>query len=579
MACDQFQEHPANVQEKNWNVDNWTNEVFKFERDTLIKNKLGLIVNKRYEIVQRIDAGAFGATYIGEDLHNNRQRVAVKFDTGRPEYKKSKRDENHLKYEFEVYKSALYEDGYEAIEGYAQVYWFGYQYKHNILVMELLGASVASLFNFCDRKFGWQTILSLAQQMLQRIRHLHYRGFIHRDIKPENFLMGLDQKETTCYLIDFGLARRYRYRNSEDRTLKHIPFRRGRSFIGTAKYASINSHRNMELARRDDIESLGYVIIELINGNLPWKNICRRHQINKQQTYQRIRISKEQANWKEICPSMAEFMKYSKELNFSEEPDYDKILFMLRKGLSEQPCNEFEILGPKCDNCKAQEQKSAKDNVDAVDALTSLIAATSLNTGCPTVRGVYNVPTSSQSNVEPCHQNVHSDVIKTNLSAQTELRTSVSPASSMKTREEEETESVSSCQNCRQHQRQYFDQESVGGLKLSWQIWRDSNPENRFEYDNRFGWTLPMAPQPGQLPPIVPPYPPPNIKKTAWVNVYTIPPPSFPFPPPSQLYAPINICPPFFPAGIIPSHFNGPPPFPPPFCVVPRHPGTPFVPT
>jgi serine/threonine protein kinase len=104
----------------------------------------------------------------------------------------------------------------------------------------------------------------------------------------ENFLMGLPPgRESTLYLIDFGLARRYRfafsivlqstfyfsisYREGENRTLTHIPYRRGRSFIGTAKYASLNSHKNIELSRRDDLESLAYVLIELINGHLPWK--------------------------------------------------------------------------------------------------------------------------------------------------------------------------------------------------------------------------------------------------------------------------------------------------------------------
>lgn len=76
---------------KQWKVDSWSNEVFKYEQDTLIKNKLGLIVHKRYEIIQRIDAGAFGSTYIAEDLESNRERVAVKFDTGRPEWRRCKR--------------------------------------------------------------------------------------------------------------------------------------------------------------------------------------------------------------------------------------------------------------------------------------------------------------------------------------------------------------------------------------------------------------------------------------------------------------------------------------------------------
>lgn len=114
----------------------------------MINNKIGLTINHRYEIVQSIDSGSYGAIFVAEDLQNNRNRVAVKFDCA------SKDD--HLKYEYEVYKSALYEDGIEKVEGFPKVFWFGQEYGHNILAMELLGPPIASLFNFCERKFGWQ---------------------------------------------------------------------------------------------------------------------------------------------------------------------------------------------------------------------------------------------------------------------------------------------------------------------------------------------------------------------------------------------------------------------------------------
>lgn len=316
--------------------------------------------------------------------------------------------------------------------------------------------------------------------MLHRIRHLHLRGFIHRDVKPENFLMGLSHNEITCYLIDFGLARRYRFRHPDDRTLRHIPFRRGRSFIGTAKYSSTNSHRNVELSRRDDLESLGYVIIELINGHLPWRNICRRNQANKHLTYQKIKAAKEQVNWKEACPSMFEYMKYCRELQFAEEPDYDKVLHTLRKALMEE-VEDKPINGPKCDACKEMKDSMTtslpecvwkEEQGEDVEDLAGLLKSTSLRN-----------PTT-QSSFELNQNHLSSDMIKPNLSAQAELRTSISP-NSVKTREDD-VESVTSCQNCRNRQQLFFDQACVGGQKLSWQIWRDSTPENRFEYDNRF---------------------------------------------------------------------------------------------
>jgi len=166
----------------------------------------------RWQIVQSIASGSYGAIFVAEDLLTRgptRERVAVKFD-------EACRDD-HLKYEYEVYKSVLYDDGTpDTGVGFPRVHWYGHEFGHNILVMELLGAPVASLFAFCDRKFGRRTIYSIGEQMIKRIRHLHLRGFIHRDVKPENFLAGLGaERESTCYLIDFGLARRYRFRDGE----------------------------------------------------------------------------------------------------------------------------------------------------------------------------------------------------------------------------------------------------------------------------------------------------------------------------------------------------------------------------
>lgn len=101
---------------------------------------------------------------------------------------------------------------------------------------------------------------------LGTIARLHAKNFVHRDIKPENFLMGLGKKSHIVHMIDFGLAKRYR----DGKTHQHIPYKENKNLTGTARYASVNAHLGIEQSRRDDLESIGYVLVYLANGNLPW---------------------------------------------------------------------------------------------------------------------------------------------------------------------------------------------------------------------------------------------------------------------------------------------------------------------
>ncbi|KAA0195488.1 hypothetical protein HAZT_HAZT010269 [Hyalella azteca] len=212
-----------------------------------------------------------------------------------------------LLYESKVYK--ILQGGV----GIPHIRWFGQEQSYNILVMDLLGPSLEDLFNFCSRRFTMKTVLMLADQMIARVEFIHTKNFIHRDIKPDNFLMGIGRHCNKLFLIDFGLAKKYR----DTRTRTHIPYREDKNLTGTARYASINAHLGIEQSRRDDIESLGYVLMYFNRGSLPWQGLKAA---TKKQKYEKI--SEKKMSTPAFPAEFAMYLNYCRGLRFDEPPDY-----------------------------------------------------------------------------------------------------------------------------------------------------------------------------------------------------------------------------------------------------------------
>ncbi|KAG5547173.1 hypothetical protein RHGRI_013000 [Rhododendron griersonianum] len=116
----------------------------------------------------------------------------------------------------------------QIIAGIPNMRWFGVEGDYNVLVMDLLGHSLEDLFNLCSRKFSLKTVLMLADQMINLVEFVHSRSFLHRDIKPDNFLMGLGRRAKQVYIIDFGLAKKYR----DIKTHQHVPYSLVTSLVG-----------------------------------------------------------------------------------------------------------------------------------------------------------------------------------------------------------------------------------------------------------------------------------------------------------------------------------------------------------
>lgn len=194
--------------------------------------------------------------------------------------------------------------------------------------MELLGKTLETLFNYCKRKFTIKTVLLLLDQMVRSLERLHARSYIHRDIKPENFVMGRGDKEGTVYLIDFGLSKRFR----DHITGLHIPYRVHKTFIGTARYTSINAHFGIEQSRRDDLESLGNVLLYFLKGSLPWQNT---KETNKDRRYEKIMKIKIDTPITSLCKDIPgefqQYMTYCRGMKFNQRPDYRYILRIFRQ--------------------------------------------------------------------------------------------------------------------------------------------------------------------------------------------------------------------------------------------------------
>eukprot|EP00252_Welwitschia_mirabilis_P020872 TRINITY_DN5212_c0_g1_i1.p1 TRINITY_DN5212_c0_g1~~TRINITY_DN5212_c0_g1_i1.p1 ORF type:complete len:312 (+),score=46.69 TRINITY_DN5212_c0_g1_i1:465-1400(+) len=274
---------------------------------------MDLVVGKKYRLGRKIGSGSFGQIYLGVNIRTN-EEVAIKLENAKTKHPQ-------LLYEYKLCK--LLQGG----SGVPTIKWFGNEGDYNIMVLEFLGPSLEDLFNYCNRKLSLKTVLMLADQMLHRIEYVHSKGYLHRDIKPDNFLMGLGRRANQVYIIDFGLGKKY----YDLTALRHIPYRENKNLTGTARYASINAHLGIEQSRRDDLESLGYMLLYFLRGSLPWQGLQGG---TKKQKYDKISERKMSTSVESLCrsypPEFASYFHYCRSLAFDAKPDYDKLKQMFR---------------------------------------------------------------------------------------------------------------------------------------------------------------------------------------------------------------------------------------------------------
>ncbi|KAJ7879747.1 kinase-like domain-containing protein [Mycena olivaceomarginata] len=250
----------------------------------LHRSSLDLRVAGKYRLKKKIGAGSFDAVHLPYLATNvvSGEEVAIKFEPVEAKHLQ-------LEHEYKVYK--ILAGG------------LGVPFYH-AMVLDLLGDSLEKLFDRCDRKFGLKTILLLADQLISRIEYIHSRnlstGTSSLRIRHGRWEEGERTQHHRFWSLEAGTV-----------TLKPtciFPYRDNKKLTGTARYTSVNTHLGVEQARRDDLESLAYMLLYFLRGSLPWQGL--------------------EAATKE--EELGTFLDYTRELSFDDAPDYSYVRKLFR---------------------------------------------------------------------------------------------------------------------------------------------------------------------------------------------------------------------------------------------------------
>ncbi|KYB26867.1 tau-tubulin kinase homolog Asator isoform X2 [Tribolium castaneum] len=269
----------------------------------------GHVVKERWKVVKKIGGGGFGEIYEGLDLIT-REQVALKVESAR-------QPKQVLKMEVAVLKKL------QGKEHICRFIGCGRNDRFNYVVMQLQGRNLAELRRAQPRAaFSLSTTLRLGLQILKAIESIHSVGFLHRDIKPSNFSMGrLQYNCRKVYMLDFGLARQYTTATGEVRAP-----RAAAGFRGTVRYASINAHKNKEMGRHDDLWSLFYMLVEFVNGQLPWRKVKDKEQVGlmKEKYDHRLLL-------KHLPSDLKQFLDHIQSLEYADKPDYQMLINLFER--------------------------------------------------------------------------------------------------------------------------------------------------------------------------------------------------------------------------------------------------------
>jgi len=260
-----------------------------------------------YDYSKIIGEGSFGKVYIGEHRITKKQ-VAIKQNTDVPQF---------LLHESKIMRNL------QTHKNIPKIIWYGSLNNKPTLIMELLNISLKDVREnsiISNNKL----LQNIGNQLLCGIEYMHSKNIIHRDIKPEN-IMFKTNKQDVCF-IDFGLAKYYKIAN------QHVDITRNMEVIGSYNYCSRNMNMGIRPSRRDDIESILYVLLNLSSNIIPArKTFAGYTNVEKNDYLKTFKMQLSYSGENQYIKNLLEILKYVRALSYIDEPDYERVKSILKK--------------------------------------------------------------------------------------------------------------------------------------------------------------------------------------------------------------------------------------------------------
>ena len=277
------------------------------------------IIFKKYEVKKKCGKTATIDIYEGISKEHNKNPVIIKAENKLQE---------KLYLEAEAYNLFTFK-GF----GIPELIKLGKRKNNIILIQQKLGRSLSELFTENKKKFSLNEMCLIGIQCIERLQWIHSKNYVYRNIKPENFVIGIDDPHV-IYLQNFYLCEKYK----SSKTNQHAKLKYTKEIVGTERYGSINALRGLRQGRKDDLESLCYMLIYFFLGKLPWQGIKASNEISKMEMLLDEKKKFKIENYKQIPKDFCNLFKYVKSLKFEQEPKYSIMIRLLQNIRNENQC-------------------------------------------------------------------------------------------------------------------------------------------------------------------------------------------------------------------------------------------------